>query len=366
MVRKANNPPDFTMLITVYTLLAIGLVMVFSASQYMAVVYYEGDSLYFFKRQMAWSVLGLIGMHIAMRYGYYKLKRFIGPVFIVGFILLAVVLIPGVSRTTNGAQRWIDLGFVSFSPAEVFKLCMVLFFAYRLSKDGEKARSLKVFVQYLLVLALAALLILKQPDLGTAAVLCGTVFAMFFMAGSRISHFACLGGAGLALGIAAILKSPYRRERLLSFLHRDADPQGAGYHLTHSIYALASGGFWGSGLGQGKEKYLYLPECHTDFIFAVIGEETGFLGAALIVLLFGVLIWRGYKTAILSNDPFASLLAGGITSYIALQAFINMGMVTGCLPVTGVPLPLVSYGGTSLLFTLLGIGMVLNISKYAY
>lgn len=366
MVRKANNPPDFTMLITVYTLLAIGLIMVFSASQYMAVAYYEGDSLYFFKRQCAWAVLGLIGMHITMRYDYCKLKRFIGPVFIVGFILLAVVLIPGVSRTANGAQRWIDLGFVSFSPAEVFKLCMVMFFAYRLSKDGEKVRSLKVFAQYLFVLALAALLILKQPDLGTAAVLCGTVFAMFFMAGSRIIHFVGLGGAGLFLGIAAILKSPYRRERLLSFLHRDADPQGAGYHLTHSIYALASGGFWGSGLGQGKEKYLYLPECHTDFIFAVIGEELGFFGTALIVLLFGVLIWRGYKTAILSNDPFASLLAGGITSYIALQAFINMGMVAGCLPVTGVPLPLVSYGGTSLLFTLLGIGMVLNISKYAY
>lgn len=360
---RRTNPPDFILLITVYILVALGLIMVFSASQYKAIVDY-GDSLQFFKKQFMWAVLGLFSMFVIMRYDYVKLKRFAGPCFIIGFILLLVVLVPGVGKTVNGASRWIDLGFISFAPAEIFKLCMILFFAYRLSKQGEDIHSFKTVFQYLMVLAIGSLLILKQPDLGTALVLCGTVFVMFIAAGIRVFHIVGVVSAGIFLAYIAIITSSYRKARLTSFLNPENDLQNTGYQLIQSLYAFATGGLFGKGLGQGGQKLLYLPEIHTDFIFAAIGEELGFIGANLVILLFFILIWRGYKIATQVSDPFASLLAAGITSYIAVQACINMGMVIGLMPITGVPLPLISCGGTSLLSTLVGIGIILNISKH--
>ncbi|AQS58286.1 stage V sporulation protein E [Desulforamulus ferrireducens] len=363
-MRLKKRPPDFVLFLTVLMLLCIGLVMVFSSSQYVTMVRY-GDSFYFFKRQLLWALLGLGAMVFMMNFDYHHLKRWIGAIIITGFVLLIAVLIPGIGTVTNGSQRWIDLGFMSFSPAEMVKLCMIMFVAFGLAKKGESIQDFKTgLAPYLLVMAVAAGLILAQPDLGTALVLCGTIFIMFFVAGARILHLGALGALGLvAVGLAIALE-PYRMSRFLAFLHPEADPQGTGYHIIQSLYALGSGGLFGMGLGQSKQKFLYLPENHTDFIFAITGEELGFIGASLIVLLFIMFVWRGLKIAVTSPDPFASLLASGITSGIALQALINMGVVTGSMPVTGVPLPFISYGGTSLLFTLIGIGILLNISRF--
>ncbi|AEF95178.1 stage V sporulation protein E [Desulfotomaculum nigrificans CO-1-SRB] len=363
-MRLKKRPPDFVLFLTVLMLLSIGLVMVFSASEYVTMVRY-GDSFYFFKRQLLWALLGLTTMFVMMHIDYYKLKRWVGPITIAGFVLLIAVLLPGVGRSANGAQRWINLGFMSFSPAELVKLCLIIFVAFGLSKKGEGIQSFwHGLAPYLAVMGLAAGLILLQPDLGTAVVLSGTIFIMFFVAGARLSHLGGLVGVGLVAVALAIYFEPYRLRRFFAFLDPEKDPQGTGYHIIQSLYALGSGGLFGLGLGQSKQKFLYLPENHTDFIFAIVGEELGFIGATLIILLFIMLVWRGLKIAVTSPDPFASLLAAGITSGIALQAIINMGVVTGSMPVTGVPLPFISFGGTSLLFTLAGIGIILNISKY--
>lgn len=363
-MRLKKRPPDFVLFLTVLMLLSVGLIMVFSASEYVTMVRY-GDSFYFFKRQFLWALVGLIALFGMMNFDYFRLKRFIGPIVFIGFALLIAVLLPGVGTETNGAQRWINLGFMSFSPAELVKLCMIMFVAFGLSKKADKIQSFKEgILPYLLAMVLAAGLILLQPDLGTAVVLSGTIFIMLFAAGARISHLTGLMGLGAVAVALAIYFEPYRMRRFLAFMDPEKDPQGTGYHIIQSLYALGSGGLFGLGLGQSKQKYLYLPENHTDFIFAILGEELGFIGASLVVLLFVVFVWRGLKIAVTSPDPFASLLAAGITSGIALQAFINMGVVTGSMPVTGVPLPFISYGGTSLLFTMAGIGIILNISKY--
>ncbi|MCL5289579.1 MAG: stage V sporulation protein E [Bacillota bacterium] len=363
-MRLKKRPPDFVLFLTVLLLLSIGLIMVFSSSEYATMVRY-GDSFYFFKRQLLWALLGLTAMFFMMNFDYFRLKRWIGLIVLTGFILLVAVLIPGIGVVVNGARRWIDIGFMVFSPAELVKLCLIMFVAFGLSKKGEKISSFKEgLLPYLVFMALAAGLILLQPDLGTAIVLSGTIFIMFFAAGARISHLGGLAGMGLMAVALAIYFEPYRMKRFLAFLDPEADPQGTGYHIIQSLYALGSGGLFGVGLGQSKQKFLYLPENHTDFIFAITGEELGFIGASLVVLLFIMFVWRGLKIAVTSPDPFASLLAAGITSGISLQALINMGVVTGSMPVTGVPLPFISYGGTSLLFTLIGIGIVLNISKY--
>ena len=363
-MRLKKRPPDFVLFLTVLMLLSVGLVMVFSSSEYVTMVRYN-DSFYFFKRQLLWALIGLTAMFGMMNFDYFRLKRWIGPIVAGGFLLLIAVLIPGIGEVVNGARRWIDLGFMSYSPAELVKLCMIMFVAFGLSKKKENIQSFKEgLLPYLVFMLLAAGLILLQPDLGTAIVLCGTIFIMFFAAGARIFHLGSLAGLGV-LGVAvAIYFEPYRMSRFLAFMDPEKDPQGTGYHIIQSLYALGSGGLFGMGLGQSKQKFLYLPESHTDFIFAILGEELGFIGASLVVLLFIMLVWRGLKVAVTSPDPFASLLAAGITSGIALQAIINMGVVTGSMPVTGVPLPFISSGGTSLLFTLMGVGIILNISKY--
>lgn len=363
-MRLKKRPPDFVLFLTVLMLLSVGLVMVFSSSEYVTMVRY-GDSFYFFKRQLLWAFLGLIGMFFTMNFDYYRLKRWIGPIVFLGFILLIAVLIPGIGQVVNGSRRWINLGFMAFSPAELVKLCLIMFVAFGLSKSSHKLDSFRHgLLPYLVFMGLAAGLILLQPDLGTAIVLCGTIFIMFFAAGAKLVHLGGIAGMGLLGVVAAIILEPYRMSRFLAFLDPEKDPQGTGYHIIQSLYAIGSGGLFGMGLGQSKQKFLYLPENHTDFIFAILGEELGFIGASLVVLLFIMFVWRGLKIAVTSPDPFGSLLAAGITSGISLQALINMGVVTGSMPVTGVPLPFISYGGTSLLFTLMGIGIILNISKY--
>lgn len=360
-----RKSPDFILFMSVIILLSIGIVMVFSASQYVTIIRYE-DSFYYFKRQLIWAVLGVAAMVVAMNIDYRKIKRWIFLLLMLAIVLLIMVFIPGIGKEVNGSWRWIDLGIISFAPAELVKLCMITFVAFGLSKRTTNLQSFtKGLLPYLAIMLLAAGLILKQPDLGTAVVLCGTIMIMFLAAGARMNHLLSLGVAGLGLVGLAIYIEPYRMQRFLAFRDPAADPQGTGYHILQSLYAIGSGGLFGMGLGNSKQKFLYLPENHTDFIFAIIGEELGFIGASLVILLFILLAWRGLKIAITAPDPFGSLLATGITCGIVLQAIINIGVVTGSMPVTGVPLPFISFGGTSLLFTLVGIGILLNISRYS-
>lgn len=359
-----KNPPDFILFITVLILLGIGIVMVFSASQYVTIVRFQ-NPFFFVEKQLLWALIGIVAMIVMMNFDYFKLKRFAGVIVILAFILLILVLIPGIGKEVNGARRWIDLGFVSFAPAELVKTGLIIFMAYKLSKMQNSIRRFSSLLPYIIVMGLAAGLIILQPNLGTTIILCGTIMCVFLAAGARILHLSALCGLGILAVAAAIYFEPYRLKRFLAFLNPEADPQGAGYQIIQSLYALGSGGLFGVGLGQSKQKFLYLPENHTDFIFAIIGEELGFAGASLIILLFMLFAWRGFKIAITSPDAFASLLAAGITCGIVLEAIINIGVVAGSMPVTGTPLPFISFGGSSLLFTLIGVGILLNISRYA-
>lgn len=356
---------DFVLFLTVLCLVSLGVIMVFSASEYSTLIYYK-DSFYYFKRQLLWALLGLIAMYIMSHFDYRRLKRFVIPFMVVSFIMLALVLIPGIGKEVNGSQRWIAVGPLPFAPAELVKLSVIIFTAYGLSLQKERVKQFsKGVLPYMCVLGVAAGLIMLQPDLGTTISLAGIVFVMMFAAGARLSHLGGLALGGLAAIGLMIMLEPYRMKRFLAFLDPWADPQGGGFHIIQGLYAIGSGGLFGLGLGQSKQKFLYLPENHTDFIFAITAEELGFVGASLVIMLFTLFVWRGLKIAVTSQDPFACLLATGITAWVGVQAIINIGVVTGSLPVTGIPLPFISFGGTSLLFTMAGVGILLNISKFS-
>lgn len=363
-MRTKRKSPDFVLFITAISLLGLGLIMILSASEYNTLVNFN-DTFYFFKKQLKWAMLSLLAMYLMVNYDYRQLKRHVGPLLLIAFVALALVLIPGVGKEVNEARRWIVIGSAQFAPAELVKLCIIIFTAYGLSREKDRVKYFTSGVlPYLIVMAMAAGLILLQPDLGTALSLSAIVLVMIFAAGARWAHLGGIAAAGLAaVGFAIVLK-PYRMQRFLAFLDPWADSQGDGYHIIQSLYAVGSGGLFGLGLGQSKQKFLYLPENHTDFIFAIIGEELGFIGASLVVMLFILFIWRGLKIAVASPDPFACLLATGITAWVGVQAIINIGVVTGTLPVTGIPLPFISFGGTSLLFTMTAVGILLNISRH--
>lgn len=367
-----KKSPDFLIFLSVLLLLGIGIIMVFSSSQYVA--YYQtydpglktGDAFVFLRRQLFNALLGIIAMVFVMKINYQKLKIFAKPGIIISFILLAVILIKGVGIEINGATRWLGVGPFQIQPSEIFKLALVLFLAKYLSERQHLMKSFKEGL--LLPLALmggACLLIMKQPDLGTAMTIAGTTIVMLWAAGARKSHMAMLVAAGLVLVVAAIVLEPYRMARIFAFLDPWQDPQDTGFQTVQSLLAIGSGGLAGVGLGYGRAKMFYLPERHTDFIFAVIAEELGFIGGTAVILLFLLFVWRGLKVAVSSPESFGSLLAVGVTSMVGIQAIINLGVVTGSLPVTGITLPFISYGGSSLLFSLAGVGLLLNVSRYA-
>ncbi|SMB96430.1 cell division-specific peptidoglycan biosynthesis regulator FtsW [Desulfonispora thiosulfatigenes DSM 11270] len=338
--------------------------MVLSASSYNSMLYYD-DPYHFFKRQLIWSTLGIFCMFVVMNVDYNKLKKYVKIGFVITILLLVAVLIPGVGKEVKGSTRWIGVGPLSFTPSEVVKLAIVFYFALVISLEPLKIKTIKGFGTYLLILGVIGALLLKQPDLGTTIAVFGTSFCMFIAAGAKISHLFALAITGILGVIGLIIQAPYRLERITGFWHLWENASDEGYQTVQSLYALGSGGLLGMGLGNSRQKFLYLPERHTDFIFAIIGEELGFIGAFLVLSLFFLFIWRGFRIAILAPDRFGSLLAVGLTSIIAVQSVINMGVVTGSLPVTGITLPFVSYGGSSLLFSLIGVGMLLNISKFS-
>ncbi|NLW24364.1 MAG: putative lipid II flippase FtsW [Clostridia bacterium] len=358
-----KKQPDIILFLTTFLLLSIGIVMVLSSSSYHAMLHYD-DPFYFLKRQLIWASLGIVAMFFTMHINYYKTKRFIVPGFIITLGLLILVLIPGVGIKVKGSTRWLGVGSLTFSPSEIVKLAVVFFFARAISLDPEYIKKPKGFLSYLLILGLVAFLLSKQPDLGTTVAVAGTVFCIFIAAGARVSHLTGLAFLGILGVVALIIAEPYRINRIIGFLNLWETASDEGYQTVQSLYALGSGWLFGIGLGNSRQKFLYLPERHTDFIFAIIGEELGFIGVSLVILLFFLFIWRGYRIALFAPDRFSSLLAVGLTSIIAVQSVINMGVVTGSLPVTGITLPFISYGGSSLLFSLIGVGFLLNISRY--
>lgn len=362
---KARSAPDLIMLAATFALLAIGVVMVYSAS---AVLSYHdfGDWYYYLKRQLLFAVLGVLAMLAIMNVDYWVWKKFAKIALAVGFLLLVIVLIPGVGVVRGGARSWLGISSFGIQPSEFMKICTILFLAKLLSEEQGKMSSFKKgLMPPLAIVGLAFGLIMLQPDLGTGTVLVGASLLMIYVAGARISHLAGLGLLGVAGFVGLILVAPYRLRRITAFLDPWQDPLGAGYQSIQSLYAIGPGELVGLGLGMSRQKYNYLPEPQTDFIFSIIAEELGFIGGALVLILFALLVWRGMRTAITAPDTFGSLLAAGIVGMIAVQVIINIGVVIGMFPVTGITLPLISYGGSSLTLMLTSIGILLNISRYS-
>lgn len=352
---------DFLLFSTIMLLVAIGIVMVYSASSYLA-FYQKHDSMFFLKRQGVSACIGVFVMFFVIKTDYHKLKKYTSLLMIITIILLLVVLF---SKPINGAYRWIQLGPAgTVQPSEIAKYVVVLYMANSISNKGEKIRSFTYgVVPYLLTSGFFAGLVLAEKNLSIAAVIMAVTLIVLYVAGARFSHLLSIITAVVAAGAAAIYFEPYRMRRFSVFLDPWADIKGDGYQLIQSWLALGSGSLWGVGLANSRQKCYYLPEPHNDFIFSIIGEELGLIGCVIIIILFVILVWRGIVTAIKAKDTFGTLLAAGITSVIAVQAIINIAVVTGSMPVTGVPLPFISYGGSSLLFNLVAVGVLLNISR---
>ena len=358
------KPPDYILFFSVLGLLGMGIIMVYSSSAVSAQVNFD-DTFYFLKRQLLWASLGLFALLVTLNIDYHAWRPLAKPVLFTTLLLLILVLVPGLGKVVNGARRWLGFGSLYIQPSEIAKLGMVIFYADSLTRSQETlGRFMRGLFPQLAMLLVVFGLILKEPDLGTALAIGGTIFILLFAAGAKISHLAGLGAAGVTGIIAAILYEPYRLKRLLAFSDPWADPLNSGYHIIQSLYAIGSGGLFGVGLGRSREKFLYLPEPHTDFIFAILAEELGFIGTATVIILFFLFAWRGLRVAIAAPDIYGSLLAAGLTTMIILQALMNIAVVTASMPVTGIPLPFLSFGGSALVFTMAGVGILLNISRH--
>ncbi len=360
---KQPKPALYYLILSVtLVLLFIGMVMIASASSVVAYLGHK-DSFFFLWRQFAYIAAGMILLYLASRVDY-RLLRKLSPVGLaLSIVSLVLVFVPGVGQVAGGAQRWIGVGELSFQPSELAKLAFILYTADILTRKKWKNESLIGLAKPLgIPLLIISALILAQPDLGTLLIILISVFALLFLSGIRFRELIPLGVGGSAAVFASIWVEPYRRKRWLAFLDPEADPLKNGFQYLQSLMAFGSGGLQGVGLGLSRQKFGYLPAPYTDFIFAIIGEELGLAGTLSVVfifLVFSLLIWYAVRRC---NDPFGRLIGGGIGAMILSQAVINMGAVTGMLPITGITLPLISYGGTSLVLTLASIGILLNLT----
>jgi cell division protein FtsW len=342
-------------------LTGIGIVMVLSASSVSAYADY-GSSFLFFNRQVAYAVVGLIGLFAASRVPYTVWRRLALPFLGLTVVLLVIALLAG--RSANGASRWIGFGPVTIQPSELAKLAMIVFGAMVLTMKWKKLHDPgHLLLPLVPVTLVVAAIVVLQRDLGTTIIVCGTMFALLFVAGARAKHLLWTGLAGLSAGVLVIVGESYRAARLSSFADPWADPKGAGYQLIQGYIALGSGGWFGVGLGASRQKWQYVPNPHTDFIFAILGEELGLIGEIVVLALFGLLVFAGIRIALRAPDTFGRLLAAGITAWFGLQTVVNLGAVTGLLPVTGVPLPFVSYGGSALVVSLIALGVLASIAR---
>lgn len=354
-LRPSQQKIDWFLVILVLGLTIFGLIMVANASVVEAYRDF-GDKLYYFKLQLQWAGIGLLGFLLASIFNYQRLKRFAVPLLVVSILFLALVLVPGLGTKISGAQRWLGIGNFHFQPAELAKLTFVLYLAAFMSQK-------KNLWPFLILLGLLIGLIVLEPDLGTAVVIAATGMVVYFASGAPILWLGGLIVVGFLTGLGLIFSSSYRKERILTFFNPTRDPLGASYHIRQILLALGSGGLFGLGLGQSRQKYEYLPAAATDSIFAVIAEELGFVGSLIIIILFLLLIWRGFKIAKEAPDKFGLLLATGIISWIGFQTLINLSAIVALVPLTGMPLPFISYGGSSLILIMTACGILVNISK---
>jgi cell division protein FtsW len=345
-------------------LVLVGVMMIYSASNVIAFKKF-GTGSHFLIKQLVWISIGLSLLWVISRFPYRYWQRVVLPMTIVLLLLLGVVLIPGVGQEINGARRWLRIGPVVFQPSEFTKLAMVIYLAHYLTKGtGRVEGFVHGLLPALVVIGLGVMLILLEPDLGTAVTLALVVVILMFIGGARLRHLSILCLSSLPVLAYLILGTEYRRQRWLTYLDPWRDPSDAGFQIIQSFLAFGSGGELGVGLGEGRQKLFFLPYPHTDFIFSVIGEELGLVGTLLVLFCFALLVWRGLRLASQVADPFGQYLAVGITLMIGLAALMNLGVVTGLLPTKGLPLPFVSYGGSSLVANLIGVGILLSISRY--
>lgn len=358
---------DYWLLLFVFALVTLGLIIVFSASSVTASSspVFKNDAFYFLKRQFLWIIIGIAGMLIAVNMDLMKIRKFALPVVFASIVLLVMVLIPGIGVCVSGGRRWLALGPIGFQPAEFAKLALIFYMADAIDRHKEKFKTFSGIIVPLAILIIICALIEKEPDLGTTLVVAGTFFGLIYLSGLPFKYIAGLASAGVLAVVIRIFHESYRIKRMLAFINPWKDPQGSGYHIIQSLIALGSGGLFGVGLGQSRQKFFYLPEQHTDFIFAILGEELGLVGTTMVIVFFLVVIYRGFRISTQANYPFYRLLGAGITFMIALQAFINIGVVTAILPPTGIPLPFISFGGSAMFFNLFSIGILLNISKHS-
>lgn len=367
--RTADNRQrtvDNLLLITILLLMGIGIIMVYSTSAVYVTSKFEGRTPYLFlEKHLIMLVLGLLSLILFAYIPYPYLRWLAYPLLLLSTLLLGLTSFSNLGVTFNNARRWLSLGPITFQPSEFIKLALIIYFSHILVKKQEKITSLsKTFLPSLIILSFFFVLIFKQPDLGTSINLALIILGLFFVAGIPLLYLGSLFAITIPILGFLTWQVPYQRERLMAFLNPWKDPMNSGYQLIQSLIALGNGGISGRGLGQGYQKLFYLPEPFADFIFATIGEELGLLGSLVILSLFGILIWRGILIALHSPDLFGTLLATGLTLLIGTQLLINLGVVTGLLPTKGLPLPFISYGGSSLMVCSISVGVLLNISRY--
>ncbi|CDD15807.1 stage V sporulation protein E [Clostridium sp. CAG:798] len=365
-----NNQFDFILFVIIIILLSLGIVMVLSASAPSAIAE-SGNSYSYVIKQLKAAILGIILMLIISKIDYRIYKKFYKAIYWISVLILLLVLIPGLGLSSNGATRWIDLKFIQFQPSELTKIGLIVFYAGYLADHKSELKSFwKGFIKPLIyILPPIAILYFVQNHLSASVVIGAVTCVMMIMAGCRLLYFVIAGLIGalvMTVGIIALQatgKGGFRIKRIMSFMDPWADATEVGWQAVQGLYAIGSGGLFGVGLGESKQKYLYIPEPHNDFIFSILAEELGFVGCVIVILLFAIFIWRGILIAIKSPDMFGSLLATGITTLIGVQVIINIGVVTSSIPNTGMPLPFFSYGGTALLILLCSCGVLLNISR---
>lgn len=364
LLTEHKRLPDLTLLLIVMLLLIIGLIMVYSSSHVWAEYKYE-DAFFFVKRQLLFAGVGVVGMSVISLIPYQVWKKYVKVILVLCFLLLLLVLVPGIGIVRGGAQSWIGIGAFSIQPSEFMKLGLILYLASYLTTHQKQITTFgRGFFLPISLIFIVFSFIMLQPDFGTGVVLVGTCVLMIFISGARLSYFFYLIIVGIVGFTLLILSAPYRISRITSYLNPWDDPLGDGFQIIQSLYAIGPGKLMGVGFGNSLQKFFYLPEPQTDFIFAIIGEEFGFIGASIVIILFLLLCWRGILIAVDALDSFGRYVAFGIITMITIQVMINISVVIGLIPVTGITLPFLSYGGSSLTLTLCSIGVLLNISMY--
>jgi cell division protein FtsW len=361
--RLRAGRPDYAILVTSLALVVIGLIFVYSSSFAVALASYN-DVNYFLFRQAASAVVGLVLMFALMKVDYHRL-RVASPFLMLAAVLsLAAVLVVGGS--SYGARRWISIGSLPpFQPSEFAKLALIVYISAWLASPKRRIKSLALgLVPFVCLVGVVAALILMQPDTGTAAVIVLTTATLFFIAGASLTHILTMTSIIGVTGLMLVASGNYRADRIFAFVSAEDDPSGVGFHVLQLLIALGSGGIEGLGLGVSRQKFFYIPGAHTDGVFAIIGEETGFIGAVVLLALFAYLVYRGFRVVLKARDEFGAYLATGVTCWIAFQALINIGGITRSIPLTGIPLPFVSYGGSSLIMVMAAVGVLLSVSRY--